>query len=183
VLVDISHAAPPPASEPTSSPATATPARTGANGWTFILLSLGIGLVACCVLIPQADENRLLLYQCEKLKGDLDHLKRQISLGDDFIQRIGRDPSLAERLAQRQMGLVRKGSRILDLGEDVAPEVQRSPFALISIPAPPDLPEYRPLGGRVARWCRDQRTRLYMIGGGLMLIAMGLVLGYTPKAD
>jgi hypothetical protein len=158
------------------------PAKAGgSNGWTLILISVGIGLIACCLLIPQADENRILLYQCAKLQMDLDHIKKQAEVNEEFLKQINEDPSVAERLAQMQMRFVRKGSSVLDLPELDGVQSQRSPFVLVTVPPPPPLPEYHPVGGRLANMCRDVKTRLYMMGAGLMLLATGLVLGYTPS--
>ncbi|HEX2971228.1 MAG TPA: hypothetical protein VHP11_02775 [Tepidisphaeraceae bacterium] len=155
----------------------------GSHGWTFVLISVGIGLIACCLLIPQADENRTLLYQCNNLKMDLEHIQKQAEVSEEFLKQINEDPAVAERLAQLQMRFVRKGTNVLDLPELDAAEGQRSPFMLVTVTPPPPLPEYRPLGGRLANLCRDARSRLYMIGGGLMLMATGLVLGYTPTSE
>ncbi|MGE5610119.1 MAG: hypothetical protein ACM359_12765 [Bacillota bacterium] len=153
----------------------------GSHGWTLVLISVGIGLIACCLLIPQADENRMLLYQCTKLQMDFDHIKKQAEVNDEFLKQINEDPAVAERLAQMQMRFVRKGTSVLDLPELNGVQSQRSPFVLVTVPPPPPLPEYHPVGGRLARMCRDVKTRLYMMGAGLMLLATGLVLGYTPS--
>ena len=150
----------------------------GHQGWTIMLICLGIGLIAACMIIPQADENRRMLYQTEKLKIDLAHLEQQVAINDEFIQRVGRDPALSERLAQRQLKFIRKGSAVLDLNEPRSTD--SSPFSLTMIEGPPPMPEYEPVGGRLGAWCRDGRKRLYTIGAGLLLLATGLVLGATP---
>ena len=141
-----------------------------------MLICLGIAMIAYCALVPQIDENRRLVYECEKLKLDLDQLQMQVAVNQEFVSRVGRDPALAERLAQRQMRFIRKGSSILELeGEKQA--VDRSPFALVSLPPPKPLAPLKPAGGPVAQFCRDPRHRLYLIGAGLMLAAIGLILG------
>lgn len=155
--------------------------RDRAGGWTIVLVAIGLGLIACCFLIPQADENRRLAHQREQLRIDLEHLQKQVQVNDEFLRRLGNDPALAERLAQRQMRLVRKGTGVLDV--DGESDEVTSPFLLTTVPPPNPLPEYEPQGGKLARWCRDTHTRLYMIGSGLMLLALGLVLGYTPRAE
>jgi len=149
------------------------------HGWTIMLISAGIGLIACCVLIPQADENRLLSYECQKLKIDLEHLDKQVEVNQEFIGRLGRDPGLVERLAQRQLKFVREGTRVLDLPEPHLPG-EESAFSLVSIRPPPQLPPPQLRSGRMATLCRDPKVRLYTIGTGMMLIACGLVLGATP---
>lgn len=160
------------------SPAEPAPAadRGGAQGWTLVLVSLGIVIIAWCILIPQADENRKLAYEVAKLRQDLDHVTRQVQSNDEFIRRVGHDPGLAERLAQRQMRLIRKGSDVLKLDEN--DDEIRSAFLLAAVPPPVPLPPLELKGGRLANLCRDGRTRLYLIGAGLMLLATGLVLGH-----
>lgn len=152
------------------------PAR---GGWTIPFLCAGIAIVAVCAILPQTDENHRLAYECHKLKLDLEHLEQQAQAGDEFVRRVAEDPVLAERIAQRQMKVVRAGTRVLDLG--LKDEQSMSPFGLVSVPPPPPLPEYRPRQGRLADLCREPRKRLYLIGGGLMLIAIGLVLGNNPR--
>ena len=141
-----------------------------------MLISAGIGLIALCLLIPQADENRLTAYECQKLKMDLEHLDKQVAVNQEFIERLGRDPALVERLAQRQMKFIRSGTKVLELDEPTL-SGEESPFSLVSIAPPPKLlpPELR--SGRMAELCRDAKVRLYIIGTAMMLIACGLVLG------
>src|SRR5690242_14281732 len=47
-------------------------APTRGGGWTIPILCAGIALIACCVLIPQADANRRLIYERQMLKMDLE---------------------------------------------------------------------------------------------------------------
>lgn len=144
-----------------------------------MLISAGIGLIALCLLIPQSDENRLMAYECQKLKMDLEHLDKQVAVNQEFINRLGSDPALMERLAQRQMKFIRAGTKVLDLDEKALPG-EESPFSLVSIAPPPKLPPPQLRSGRMAELCRDAKVRLYVIGTGMMLIACGLVLGATP---
>lgn len=132
------------------------------------------------MVIPAADENRRLVYEREKLKLDLDHIEKQISVNDEFLKRVADDPALLERLAQRQMKLVRAGTTVLELrGRPMGQDM--SPYPLVTIPPPDPLSPYQPLGGRFANLCRHPRSRLILMGISLMLIASGLVLGYTSR--
>jgi hypothetical protein len=89
------------------------------------------------------------------------------------------DPALAERLAQRQLKRVRKGQHVLQLKEEKA---EMSPFQITNI-APPPAPEpYKPAGGIIANLCYGARTRLYIMGIALTMIAGGLVLGTTKES-
>ena len=144
--------------------------------FTIPLMCLGLGIIACCVLIPAADENRRLGYERLKLQADLDQITRQIDVNNEFLKRVADDPTLSERLAQRQMKMVRQGTSVLELkgafsGRDM------SPFELTTLPPPAELAPYKPVGGKLSDVCRNPRSQLYLMGGGLLLVAAGLVLG------
>jgi hypothetical protein len=150
------------------------------GGWTIPLLCLGIGLIACCVIIPQADANGRLFYERQMLQADLESVEKQVAVNGEFIKRVMDDPTLAERLAGRQMKTIRKGQKPLALKHEPA-DGDMSPFALVTV-APPALPPpYKPVGGGFAALCRDARTRLYIMGAAMTLIAAGLVLGAAPR--
>ena len=175
------------------------PAPRG-GGWTVAALCFGIGIIACCVIIPQADANRRLAYERERLQVDLDSIKKQVATNAEFLRRVADDPNLAERLAQRQMRIIREGTRVLELkknkagaggpgraagtpaaGATLSGDV--SPFHLVAVAPPPPMPPYQPGGGRLAAVCYDPHKRLYLTGFGLLLMAAGLVCGFAapPK--
>ncbi len=177
-LLDEADNEPVPPMEPELEAVCAIEASKG-SGWTIPFLCAGLALVACCVLIPQADENRKIAYEAARLRLDLDQINTQVKVNDEFVLRIQDDPALAERLAQRQMGYVREGTAVLALKGDKKGEM--SPFSLVTVPPAGVLPEYQPVGGKLAFLCRHPRTKLYLMGGGLILVAAGLVLGFAPR--
>jgi hypothetical protein len=161
--------------------ATAT-ARTGGGGWTIVALCAGIAIIACCLVIPQTDANRRLAWEREKLKLDLEAVRKQVAVNTDFLRKLPDDPTLAERLAQRQMRMVREGTSILKLkGGQGSSEM--NPFLLTAVAAPDPLPPYQSPKGLLSDVFLAGRTRLYATGAGLLLVAGGLVLGYAPKRD
>ena len=81
--------------------ADSTRSENGTGGWTIPFICAGMALIACCVLVPAADDNRRIAYESQKLKADLEQIKQQIETNDEFLHRIAEDPSLSERLAQR----------------------------------------------------------------------------------
>jgi hypothetical protein len=99
----------------------------------------------------------------------------------EFLQKVADDPTLAERLAQRQMKFIRQGTSILDLRDGGEVNQQTSPFQLVTLPPPNPIPAYRPLGGMLSAVVRNARARLYLIGAGLLMLACGLVLGGGAK--
>lgn len=146
------------------------------SGWTLPMLFAGIGIIACCLLIPAADDIRRTVYEREKLRADLAQLQSQIEINQEFLNRIINDPALAERLAQRQMRMVRQGTAVLELKNDVG-LVGMSPYEIVAIPPPAPMPPYKPVAGKFADLCRNPRSQLFLMGIGLMLAAAGLVLG------
>jgi hypothetical protein len=168
--VVIEEVKPAPEAKPAANP-------DGGGLFTIPLLCLGIGIIACCVLIPAADENRRLAYERQKLQADLDQISRQIDVNNEFLKRVADDPTLSERLAQRQMKMVRQGTSVLELKGQFNRDM--SPFELVTLPPPPELAPYRPMGGQLSALCRNPRSQLYLMGGGLLLVASGLVLGTT----
>jgi len=72
-------------------------------------------------------------------------VQTQLNVNEEFLSRVGQDPTLAERLAQRQMKVIRQGSRVLDLQTRDTPMSATgspagvSPFMLVGV-SPPQLP-------------------------------------------
>jgi hypothetical protein len=155
--------------------------RSGGGAFTLPMLCLGIAIIGCCVLIPQADENRRRVYQREMLRADLEHIEMQIAVNEAFLEKLADDPALAERLAQRQMKMVREGTGVLDYsgqGDGAGGGFgEMSPFRIVSLPPPPPMPEYQPVPGPAMDLFRHPQTQLYLMGAGMLLIAGGLVLG------
>ena len=157
----------------------AFPSRKGGGVLTIPLICIGIATIACTTLLPLADDNHRQSWEREKLKQDLAHLREQVRVNDEFLHRVADDPTLAERLAQRQMKYIRQGSSVLPLRG--AGNHEMSPFHLVAVPPPKPLPSYQPAGGALAVLARNPRTQLYASGAALLLIAAGLVLGYVPR--
>lgn len=110
---------------------------------------------------------------------DLDQIHRQIAVNDDFLRRVADDPNLLERLAQRQMKLVRQGTNVLEIKRDDHEEL--SPYLLVTLPPPAELAAYRPIGGVFSELCRQPRSQLFLMGAGMLLVATGLVMASSPR--
>lgn len=150
-------------------------AASGSGLWTIPLMCLGIGIIACCLIIPQADKNRRLMWEQEGLRRNLAQLQQQVEINETFIEALTTDRTLAKRLAQRQLNVVPAGTTILEL--DGLDSRGTSPFQLVTVPPPPPLPEYQPIGGWLAELCRNPRSQLYLIAAGLFAIGAGMILG------
>ena len=151
------------------------------SAWTIPLLCAGVAVIACCFIIPAADENRRLVYERERLKIDLEHIERQIAVNGEFLKHVADDPTLLERLAQRQMKMVREGTSVLEL-KGSHRSTDMSPFLLVSVPPPAPMPTYRPVGGVLAGICRNPKMQLYLTGAALLMMAVGLVLGSSSPS-
>jgi hypothetical protein len=160
-----------------------TPSSPSGGGlFTIPLIALGVGIISMCLLIPAADENRRLAYERDKLQLDLDHLKQQAATNESFLKNLANDPTLAERLARRQMKMVPQGTSVLELKSQKS-QAEMSPFMLVTVPPPAPMPEYRPVGGFLSGACRHPKTQLYMIGAGMMMIACGLVMSRSNETE
>ncbi|HET6248814.1 MAG TPA: hypothetical protein VFE47_14045 [Tepidisphaeraceae bacterium] len=153
------------------------PVSSTGGGWTIPLMCMGLGLIACCMVIPQGEANRQLRYQQVALAADLQNVQKQVAVNDEFLKKVSDDPTLAERLAGRQMKTIRKGQTVIDLKQTSADD-DMSPFSLVAIAKPADLPPYKPRTGTIANLCNNARSRLYLLGAALGMVAVGLVMGF-----
>lgn len=133
-------------------------------------------MIACPLIIGQMEENRQLAWQRDKMQIYMNHFQKQLDLNQQFVDKLEKDPNLAERVAQRQMKLVRQGAAVLELNEGKTAD-DTSPFRLVNIPPPPNLKPYKPAGGVMNILFGNPRVRLYTYGLGAFLIAIGLIMG------
>jgi hypothetical protein len=145
-------------------------------GWTLPALVLGLGVVAFCLMLPQIDENRRTFHDLAQLRMEHARLAEQMRVNTLFLQRVESDPTLTARLAQRQLRVGPGGDEVGTLEiAGMRPE-PRSPFQLVATARPADSGEYRVLGGALLDPLRNDRTRLYVMAGALLLVAAALIL-------
>lgn len=140
------------------------------------LLCAGLAIIAACILMPAAEANKKLVADRDKLQSDLAYVQQQLAVNQQFLDHVGGDPGLAERLAQRQMKVIRQGTSVLELHNKSARD-QMSPFLLVSVPRPAEVPAYQPPAGLLGKLCGSARCQLYLTGLGMFMVAGGLVLG------
>jgi len=157
-------------------PPAATSSSDSGAWWTIPLLCIGICMIGCALVIGQVESNRQLAWQRNKLKQDYEFLQRQTTVYEEFLKDIQSNPTLAERLAQRQMKEVRQGTAVLDVPA-LGRQDDRNPFALVNIAPPPPLLPYQPRPSVLGWLCGTEQRRLIMTAMGLFLVAAGLVLG------
>ena len=156
-----------------------TPAAPGRHGWTLAMLGAGLAILAACVLVPAIDANRQMRYEHDRLAADKDQVDRQIAVNDEFLSKLADDPQLVERLAQRQMRVIRQGTVVLSLPSD--DDKRMSPFSLVDVSPSSPMPAYQPAGGLLADWCWNSKYQMGLIAAGLFLVAVGLVCGPTRE--
>jgi hypothetical protein len=153
--------------------------------WALPLLAFGLGLIACCFIIPAADDTRTVMFERERLRAEMEGLQRQVALNDEFLDRIHSDRELALRLAARQRTEYEEGVGILTPtwdppGAGGLGNFAMSPFALVAAePALQPPAPTPPQGGKLAAACRDPRGRLIVLGVGLFSCILGLLGGGT----
>ncbi len=158
------------------------------SAWALPLLALGLGLVACGVVIPEADANRQLADEKGRLVAEVESLQRQTELNAEFLERVHTDSELAQRLVQRQ---TRPGPeddvRVIAAGPSdgkvggVGVSFEMSPFALLSAETVVAAPPSPPIGGRLPDWCRHPRLRLIVLGLGLFACLFALLSGASGQ--
>jgi len=151
------------------------PTTSRGGWWTIPTLCAGLAIVACSLIIPQTDANRRLAWEREGLERDLKSIQKQVDVNGQFLERVADDANLAERLAQRQMKVYRAGTAVLELKRQGNDEM--SPFLLTAVVPPDPLPAYAPKSGMLAELFLHPKHTLYLSGLGLLLIAVGLVMG------
>ncbi|HEX8324720.1 MAG TPA: hypothetical protein VF595_12505 [Tepidisphaeraceae bacterium] len=152
------------------------PAGPSGAWWTIPLTFLGIAIVACAILIPAADENRRDAYELAKIERDVAYFQKQSEVNQDFLRRVNTDPTLAERLALRQLHQTREGVRLAPLASR-PDRFGASPYAMTRLDPPAALAPYRPVPGKLTDWFLGDKNPQQMAGLGLILAGAGVLLG------
>ncbi len=155
--------------------------------WALPLLAIGLGLIACAVLIPAADENRALADEKGRLIAELQSLERQEEVNGEFLDRLHADSELAARLVARlkppapdaDVTVLLPGS-VASAGMDGV-RFDVSPFALLHAEPVIAPPASIPGGGMLADLCRGDRSRLLILGCGLFACMMAVLGGGSSK--
>lgn len=155
------------------------PQHERSPAWTIPVMCAGLAIIAACLIVPATETNRRLAYEQKRLRMDLEQIEKQIAVNDEFLHKVKDDPTLAQRLALRQMKMIRAGTATLDLktAGGVGIDQNPSPFSILAVPAPPQLEPYRPRGGWLSKICLDPKMQMYLLGAGLMMVAGGLIMG------
>ena len=154
------------------------PQHERSPAWTIPVMCVGMAIIAACLIVPATETNRRMAYEQKRLKMDLEQIEKQMAVNEEFLHKVKDDPTLAQRLALRQMKMIRSGTTTLNLkdGPGMA-DLNPSPFSILAVPPPPQLEPYQPRTGFLSKYCLDPKMQMYLIGAGLMMIAGGLIMG------
>ena len=141
-------------------------------GWLFLLA--GLALIASAVMIPAARDldrahwrrDRVLLTEMHRLHRLTRH---EAYLG---AVRDGQE-SVVYQLAATQLGLVRDEAVVVELIDD-GPTASTSVFASLEPPRI-ELPAFAETDTRLARLANGERSRLWVLAIGSMLVLVGLL--------
>lgn len=144
-------------------------------GWLFV----AAGLVVCAagIIIPAQEDLQALRVQLEQLRAQELHAYARLKAHSDFMDQVdSADPALVRRLAAAQLNLVPARDTPLLLTAS-----QTSPVTdWIEATVNPDIrpPKPAPLSslGQLA----NGPYRLWLFGGGIMAVFVGLMLGPSP---
>ena len=141
-------------------------------GWLFLVS--GLVLLGFTVVIPaQADlaeaqwqRDRALAIEAQREERLFKHERYLAALESQ-------EPTVVLALAASQLNLVPAGhATILEVDDPATSDV--SVFPSLE-PAPITLPEPRQVDSRLGRWARDDRSRLWLIAAGSMLVLVGVL--------
>lgn len=138
-------------------------------GWLFLLA--GLGIAAATVLIPAEDDLREAAWQRDRALALEARSRERMHRYRMALEAVDqRDPLMMERLAALYRDERHPDAAVL-LHEAVA---DNSPFRGLE-PPPPAEPTLVYTDSMLARWSRDERTRLWLIAGAALSILIGLL--------
>ena len=156
------------------------PARFIDPGWLFIVA--GLGLLAPVVLIPAQNDLEEARFIRDRAKQLEQHRLERLERHEQFLTALDQQqPSLVMALAASQLNRI-PGDRAPVGG---MPEQVRSNASVFpALEPPPTIPiERQTVDSTLAKWATDDRTRLWMIAGGVLLVLVGLLPGSVRRRD
>lgn len=168
----------PPAHQPVAAHRPARPIDRFDPGWLFLIS--GIALLAAAVIIPaQADliyarwqEQRALAIEAQRQERLFKH--------ERFLQAIlSREPALVRALAASQLNLVPAARQTHFLTSNPT-GADASIFPSLE-PAPIHEPELHQVDSLLARWSQGQRSQLWLVAVGSLLVFVGIMPWNTPR--
>ncbi|MEM1013663.1 MAG: hypothetical protein AAGI46_15755 [Planctomycetota bacterium] len=152
-----------------------------ASLWALPLMAVGLSLVACAVLIPASEENRLVEAERRRLVAQVETLQNQVETNDEFLRRLEREAEVARRLSNRMQPPEPDGEVAVLASHRTGSVWQMSPLAMLETEAVEPIAAPPAMTGKLADWCRDGRHRLAVAGTGLFACLLALLAGSVRR--
>jgi len=149
-------------------------------GWLFTLA--GLAVMVSAALLPAERDLHALRQQVAALESREAYNTQRLAAYDRFMRDLGeRDPALVRRLAASQLNLMPEGEQPLLMATSIEHTVSDWIEATVEQPTFTPVPPPDTLLTRLA----DGSRRLWLMGGGAMIVFLGLVMGFgvSPRPD
>ncbi|MBY0311483.1 MAG: hypothetical protein K2W85_05395 [Phycisphaerales bacterium] len=149
-------------------------------GWLFLIA--GLGVLAATVLIPARHDLDLARWQRDRAGAIEKHRLDRIERYGSYLRAVEKDEEcVVLTLAAVQLNRSPVDRVPLDVRAEPG-NTSASVFADLE-PPPPVLPEKPVVSERssiLARWTINDRTRLWLLAGGVLCVLIGLLPAATP---
>lgn len=141
-------------------------------GWLFLLA--GLGLLASGVMIPAARDLERAHWRRDRVLLTEMHRLHRLTRHEAYLEAVREgDEAVALQLATTQLGLARAGTDILSL-PDGGSTSNASVFVSLE-PPPIELPPMHDPTSTLSRLANGERSRLWVLAGGAVLVLIGLL--------
>ncbi len=145
-------------------------------GWLY--LAAGLVLCAAGVLLPAATGSEDLRVQLDQLEAAQAAASQRLAAYAEFVEALERDdPALLRRLAAAHLNIVPAGETPLLISSTASQTEREWIDALVPSVS---VPQARPRTSMLALLSAG-RARLWLLGGGILAVFVGLVLGVSRE--
>ncbi len=141
-------------------------------GWLFLLA--GLALLASAVMIPAARDLDRAHWRRDRVLLTEMHRLHRLTRHEAYLGAVlDENDAVVYQLAATQLGLVPSGTEIVELVND-GPTASTLVFASLEPPSI-ELPAFRETESRLARLANGERSRLWVLAVGSILVLIGLL--------
>ena len=142
-------------------------------GWLFLIA--GVVLIAFTVIIPAFNDLRDANFYRERMRIAEDHRELRLSRHLEYQAALTRgDETLVRSLAAMQLNQAPTDQELIKSEGDISTRTA-SPFGSLE-PPPLVMPEkVDPPKSTLEKWATDDRSRLWLVAAGALLILVGLL--------
>ena len=169
---------PPPAAQPATSPR-AWLAPLPEPGWLFFLA--GLALVVTTVLIPAADDLAEARWAANRTLAEEQRRIERVRRHEETLAELdASDPRLLRSLAAEHLRLIPEDRDAIAPGT-LEPSIERVRLLESLEPAPVAHTDRPTPDSRLYRWATNDRTRLWVLATGALLMMIGLLPSAKAK--